>query len=124
MAKLAIAVVLLVSVTASAQRYTRQQTVKIDVVVSDRSRPQPPKPAPAAQPITADKALKYEETRMTYSKDQEAILVKLIAATPDNDPDKPDLWFRLAELYARQQRIERLRAGGVQNEQARQSMLK
>ena len=125
MAKLAIAV-FLVSVTAWAEKYTRQQNVKIEVTHSERTKPLPAKPTPAAaRPITADAALAFEMLRTTYHKDQESILLKLIASTPDSEVDeKSDYWFRLGELYARQQRLERLRAGGATSDRAKQYMLK
>jgi len=124
MAKLVIAV-LLVSVTAWADKYTRQQNVKIEVTLSERAKPLPPKAAaPTARPITADAALALEARRMTYHADQEAILLKLIATTPDSEVDeKADLYFRLGELYARQQRLQRLRAGeaAIANDRAKEA---
>src|SRR5262245_39190637 len=41
---------------------------------------------------------------------QVKILQRLINNTSDNDPEKPDLLFRLAELYAEQQRYYNFRA--------------
>ena len=43
--------------------------------------------------------------------EQEAILAKLIDSTPDSEvEEKSDYYFRLGELYAKQQRLFRLKA--------------
>ena len=43
-------------------------------------------------------------------REQESILVQLVHDTPQDDPDKPDYLFRLAEHYAMQQRFWRLQS--------------
>jgi hypothetical protein len=87
--------------------YTRKPTLNLVVKISDRTKPAAPK---AQRPITADDAMHVQEVTQTYKKEQEAILEKLVTETPDDDPDKPDLMFRLAEQYAKQHRFWRLKS--------------
>jgi hypothetical protein len=47
-------------------------------------------------------------------EEQEGLLGQLVRETPDDDPDKPDILFRLAERYAQQARLFRLQAIGVE----------
>ena len=109
-----LAPLLLVLVAAPAYadaRYTRARNLRIDVKLSDRTKPITPPTAPsAAKPITADDAMRVQEITQPFRKEQEAILEKLLADTPDDDPEKADLMFRLAEHYAKQQRFWRHKA--------------
>jgi tetratricopeptide (TPR) repeat protein len=112
---LAILGVLLSAGTAGAQktRYTRQQDIKIDAKLSERSRPIAPKDpkeqTQADQPLTADQVLAVEGLVGAIRAEQEQILVDLITKTPDSEvEEKSDYYFRLGELYAKQQRYWRL----------------
>jgi hypothetical protein len=102
-----------ISVTAYADppKYTRHQ-IAVDVMQSSRVSPirpispsQPPRPS-----TTADAALARERAVAPIRKEQEAVLADLVRDTPDDDPQKADLMFRLAELYAMQARFWRLEA--------------
>jgi hypothetical protein len=74
-------------------------------------RPIAPRAASAAKPvITADDLMAVQESQQPIRREQEAILVKLIGDTPDDDAEKPDYLFRLAEHYAQQLRFWRLKA--------------
>lgn len=116
--KLAILGVLALSTTAVAQgtkpKYTRQQDVKIDVKLSDRVKPiqQAPQDPKTTQPtLSADDVLSIEGLVGNIRGEQEQILAQIIANTPDSDVDeKSDAYFRLGELYAKQQRYWRLKA--------------
>ncbi len=118
--KLAMLGVLVVSTTASSvalaqkAKYTRQQDVKIDVKLSDRTKPTPPKAEDKKdiQPsLSADDVLSIEGLVGNIRGEQEAILANLIADTPDAEvEEKSDYYFRLGELYAKQQRYWRLKA--------------
>ncbi|MFN0249624.1 MAG: hypothetical protein ACKV2T_22260 [Kofleriaceae bacterium] len=89
-------------------KYSRKQTLNINVTLSDRAKPATPAPAAPAKPIvTADDVLLAHEVAQPFRKEQEEILEKLIRETRDDDPDKADLMFRLAEHYAKQQRFWR-----------------
>ncbi|MBA3461844.1 MAG: hypothetical protein H0T46_17925, partial [Deltaproteobacteria bacterium] len=116
--KLALLGVLVISASAWAQgpkpKYTRQQDVKIDVKLSDRVKPIQPKPEDpkSKQPtLSADDVLSIEGLVGNIRGEQEQILAQIIANTPDSDVDeKSDAYFRLGELYAKQQRYWRLKA--------------
>jgi hypothetical protein len=112
MRTLSLLLVLLAATTASAAppKYTRPQTVVIPVKLSDRTKPIQPVATPPARPITGDEAMKIEEDTQPIRLEQEAVLAKLVAQTPDSSPDKADLLFRLAEHYAKQQRFWRLKS--------------
>ncbi len=103
---------LLAATTASADtpKYTRPHTVVIPVKLSDRTKPSRPVAALPGRPLTGDEAMQIEEDTQPIRVEQEAVLAKLVAQTPDDSPDKPDLLFRLAEHYAKQQRFWRLKS--------------
>lgn len=115
--KLAILGVLVCSsTTAFAQKakYTRQQDVKIDVKLSDRVKPivQKPEDKKETQPtLSADDVLSIEGLVGNIRGEQEQILADLISQTPDSEvEEKSDYYFRLGELYAKQQRYWRLKS--------------
>ena len=98
---------------AQSARYTRQQDIKIEAKLSERSRPITPKDpkdqAQADQPLTADQVLAVEGLVGAIRAEQEQILIDLITKTPDSEvEEKSDYYFRLGELYAKQQRYWRL----------------
>lgn len=104
--------VIAVSVTAYADppKYTRHQ-IAVDVPQSSRVAPIRPVASPPPRPsTTADAALALEEAVTPIRKQQEAVLADLVRDTPDDDPQKADIMFRLAELYAMQARFWRLEA--------------
>jgi tetratricopeptide (TPR) repeat protein len=101
---------------ASAQKakYTRQQDLKVDVKLSDRVKPivaKDPKDREQQQPdLTADQVLNIEGLVGDIRSEQEQILADLIIKTPDTEvEEKSDYYFRLGELYAKQQRYWRLK---------------
>ena len=105
----------LVSVTASSYaeppRYTRKPTLKLDGPPSERTKPTRRAPATQARPaVSADEALQLHLDRAPLRREQEALLERLVRDTPEDDPEKPDLLFRLAEHYAHHERVWRLRA--------------
>src|SRR5690242_2383101 len=114
--KLAIVAALLASsstVWADA-KYKRTQDVKVDVKLSDRVKPVQPKAQNKSEfkpELTADAVLSIEGLVSNIRNEQEAILAKLIDSTPDSEvEEKSDYYFRLGELYAKQQRLFRLKA--------------
>lgn len=116
MHKLALLAVL-VAAPAFAQKakYTRSSDVKVDVKLTERSKPKTDgkgeakgetKPA-----MTADLALSIEGLKGKFQEEQEQILKKLIDDTPDADADeKANYMFMLGELFAKQHRYWRLKA--------------
>jgi hypothetical protein len=111
MRKLVIVAVVLATSIASADRpkYTRKQAV-VPVSQSTRVKPIQPAKAEPAKPISADAVLLIKERQQPLRREQEAILEKLIKDTPDDDADKPDFMFRLAEQYAQQVQFYRLKS--------------
>src|SRR5215468_6234051 len=103
---------------ADKPKYTRPQDVKIDVKLSDRSKPivTDPKAKSEFKPeLSADAVLSVEGLVGEIRSEQESILAKLIIDTPDSEvEEKSDYYFRLGELYAKQQRYYRLRAAEAQ----------
>jgi tetratricopeptide (TPR) repeat protein len=113
--QLAILAALLPGASAWAQKakYTRTQDVKVDVKLSERVKPivaKDAKDASQQQPeLTADQVLAVEGLVGAIRAEQEQILVDLIVKTPDTEvEEKSDYYFRLGELYAKQQRYWRL----------------
>jgi hypothetical protein len=64
----------------------------------------------ATRPITSGEAHALEDLETPIRQQQEAVLIELVNATPDDDPDKPEVLFRLAQHYSLQQRFWRLRS--------------
>ncbi|TMQ04372.1 MAG: tetratricopeptide repeat protein, partial [Deltaproteobacteria bacterium] len=113
---LAVLGVLVATTGARADRpkYTRQSDVKVDVKLSDRVKPIVPKDPKDKQqedlPLSADQVLAVEGLVGEIRTEQEAILIDLIDKTPDSEfEEKSDYYFRLGELYAKQQRYWRLK---------------
>jgi tetratricopeptide (TPR) repeat protein len=104
---------------AQKAKYTRQQDLKVDVKLSDRVKPivpKDPKEQQQQQPeLTADQVLSIEGLVGDIRSEQEQLLAKLIVDTPDSEvEEKSDDYFRLGELYAKQQRYWRLRGTELQ----------
>jgi hypothetical protein len=104
------ATVLAIPAAADPPRFKRNVHVRVDVKLSDRVKPRQHTPAPPAVPISADGILQIEERTQPIRREQERVLERLIRETPDDDPDKPDIMFRLAEHYAKQLRFYRLQS--------------
>ena len=98
---------LVVASTAQAEPYKRKAAVPQTPTKSDK-----PSAKPTAQPTAsmADAILAGEERAQPIRIEQEKTLEKLARDTPDADPDKPAILFRLAELYAEQLRFWRIKA--------------
>ena len=102
--RIMLALVLMLGLAHADARYTRKQP---EVAVP---KPRPKPAAKVAKPLTADEAFALEAGKQSLVQKQEALLEKLVRDTPDDDAEKPDYLFRLAELYAHQQRYWRLEA--------------
>jgi TolA-binding protein len=100
---------------ASAQRakYTRNTDVKIDVKLSERTKPKAVEaPKQAVPEITADQVLTIEGKVGDIRTEQVQILDSLIEDCVDTKCDVDefaDLYFRKAEMHAQQQRFYRLK---------------
>ena len=97
---------------ARAETFTHTAAAQPHVELSTRVRPPAvtPAPPPARPALGGDELLHIQGLLGAVHADQEAILASLIASAPDSDPDKPDYYARLGELYAKQQRTARLLA--------------
>jgi tetratricopeptide (TPR) repeat protein len=115
---------------AQKAKYTRQQDIKVEVKLSDRVKPIQPKaqdPKEMQPELTADQVLSIEGLVGDIRTEQESILLDLIERTPDADYDeKSDYYFRLGELYAKQQRYWRLKGVEltIQGDQTRNAQQK
>src|SRR5262245_44968957 len=93
-------------------KYTRNTNVKVEVKIDDRTRPLVAKEdkKETAPTLSADDVLSVEGAVGDIREDQIQLIQELIDETPDSDVDeKADLYFRLAEAHAQQQRYWRLR---------------
>ena len=109
MSKLVFAVMLVSLVAHADGRYRREQRA-VPTTTSERTKPSRAAAAPAKPAVTADDVLRGELTAEPIRREQEALLEKLVRDTPDDDPQKPELAFRLAELYASAARAWHLEA--------------
>ncbi|HEY3803620.1 MAG TPA: hypothetical protein VGL61_13475 [Kofleriaceae bacterium] len=111
MPKLALAIVaMLVPLAARAGGRYRRDARGPAPALSERVKPRHA-PATLARPaVTADDVLRGELVVEPVRAEQAAILEKLVRDTPDDDPQKPELAFRLAELYAAAARAWHLEA--------------
>ena len=97
----------------SKAKNSRTVDVKVDVKISDRVKPPAPKEQgkAAAPQLTADSVLAIEGLVGEIRAEQVAILTDLIANTDDREVDeKADYYFRLGEIYAKQQRFYRIKS--------------
>src|SRR5262249_54399854 len=115
--KLAIVALLLGSARGSvwpAAKYKRRQDIKVEVKLSEKAKPIQPKTQDKSEfkpELTADAVLSIEGLVSNIRNEQEQILAQLIDQTPDSEvEEKSDYYFRLGELYAKQQRLFRLKA--------------
>ena len=94
-----------------AAKYTKKES-EIQATQTSLTKPAQAKKDEKKRPeINADDVFGGVGEKVKGVTDQQInILKKLIANTSDGDPEKPDLLFRLAELYAEQQRYYNFRA--------------
>jgi hypothetical protein len=104
--RIMLALALLLGVAHADARYMRKQPT----VVVPKPHVKPKAAVAVPKPLTADEVFAIEADKQPIKQRQEALLIKLVRDTPDDDADKPDYLFRLAELYAQQQRYWRLKA--------------
>jgi len=102
------------SAWAQKPKYTRDQNnVKVDVKLSDRTKPIVANTQDKSEfkpDLNSDQVLSIEGLVGNIRGEQEQILIDLIAQTPDTEvEEKSDYYFRLGELYAKQQRFWRLK---------------
>lgn len=90
------------------ERYTKKETAVEPVPQTALTKPQPKpaaEPKPAGPTITVEQFIEKKRERIVEISDRQIEqMKKLIALSTEDDPQKPDLWFRLGELYAEKQR--------------------
>jgi len=94
---------------ARAGKFTHEASVKPEVQLSERAKP-PPRRDDAPAPPSADVLLAVEVVLEDVHVEQAELLRGLIARTPDDNVDeKGEYYLRLGELYAKTQRLHRLK---------------
>jgi tetratricopeptide (TPR) repeat protein len=99
------------SLAAAASKYTKKES-DIQATQTDLTRPVSKKRDQKTRPtINADDVFQGIGEQVKGITDaQISVLQRLIENTSDTDPEKPDLLFRMAELYNEQQRYYSFRA--------------
>src|SRR5262245_47656499 len=91
--------------------------VKVDVKLTDRTKilKKTENKSEVRPELNSDSVLKIEENVNGIRIEEEQSYAILIKETPDDAVDeKSDLYFRLGELYAKQQRLYRLKGAEAQ----------
>ncbi len=99
--------------SADAQRYKRESSIKqVDVKQTERTKKLEPKAQDkTTQPtLSADDVIELQGQVRTIRREQIQQFELLIQDTDVDDPERPDLLFRLAELHAQRQRYWRFQA--------------
>jgi TolA-binding protein len=95
--------------TARQAKNVKRTTVEVKEVERRFTKPGTPPPAPAAERHPGVGLEAFLQTRSKVigeiTNRQIAKMLALIAATPEDDPQKPDFLFRLGELYVEKQRF-------------------
>jgi hypothetical protein len=100
---------------ADHHTYARKQTFQIDTKGTERTKPiHTVAPKSRAPTIDGGQVMAIAEAQEPIKKEQEALLIQLATDTPDDDPAKPDYLFRLAEQYAGELRLWRLKSAEYQ----------
>jgi tetratricopeptide (TPR) repeat protein len=92
------------SATALASPVARPGEAEVKAPAS-RAAPRTPKPGPSGPTVSLEEFLAVHRTGIDRLTDAQIVKMRrLIALTPDDDPQKADYWFRLGELCADKQR--------------------
>jgi len=98
---LALAAGMLASAPVLAAKYQKATTVQVQAVQTTRTKVQAkPKEAPTRPTIMAEQFRTDTAAKVERLTDQAiAVMQRLIDKTADDDPEKPDFYFRMAEHY-------------------------
>jgi tetratricopeptide (TPR) repeat protein len=102
---------------AETPRYRRDPKLKVDVHLTERTRPKArPAPATADRPrVSPEELLAHEGEVRDLRLEQIRLLDELVADTPDDAPiEKADLVFRAADSYGQLSRYHRLEGVAAQ----------
>jgi TolA-binding protein len=89
-------------------RYSKQEKEVQSAPQTNLTKPQapPPQKKETGPVLTIDQFIHQKQQQIQKLVDAQIIKMRrLLQVTPDDDPQKPDFWFRLAELYADKQRF-------------------
>ena len=105
------------STTASTgkAKYTKQET-QVQATQTNLTKPEaPPPPKKETGPVlSVDDFVQGRQGKIQHITDAQISKMKrLIQVTPDDDPQKPDFFFRLGELFAEKQRFFFSQAHGL-----------
>jgi tetratricopeptide (TPR) repeat protein len=103
------------AVNAGKAKYTKQET-QVQAQQTKLTRPEaPPPPKKETGPVlTVDQFVQGRQGKIQQITDAQISKMKrLIQVTPDDDPQKPDFFFRLGELFAEKQRFYFQQAHGL-----------
>jgi tetratricopeptide (TPR) repeat protein len=109
----------LLAATASpalAQSRNKHGEAEVQAVQTKRTKVERPKPEQLVKRPTIDTDYFVRGVQAKMAKINDVLIGKLqrlIRITEDNDPEKPELMFRLAELYAEKQRYYMFRGGAM-----------
>jgi tetratricopeptide (TPR) repeat protein len=103
------------AVNAGKAKYTKQET-QVQAAQTKLTKPEaPPPPRKETGPVlTVDQFVQGRQGKIQQITDAQISKMKrLIQVTPDDDPQKPDFFFRLGELFAEKQRFYFTQARGL-----------
>ena len=105
------------SATASTGKgkYTKQET-QVQATQTKLTKPEAPPPTKkeTGPVLTVDQFVQGRQGKIQQITDAQISKMKrLIQVTPDDDPQKPDFYFRLGELFAEKQRFFFSQARGL-----------
>lgn len=101
---------------ADKPRYTKQEVEVKATTQTNLTKPvAPPKDKKQTGPVlTIDQFVEKKQGQIQQIVDKQiAQMQRLLRVTDDGDPQKPDFYFRLAELYAEKQRYFDFQARGL-----------
>ena len=101
-------------VVAQPARYRKKEVSLDPVAQTDLTRPTKPgedRPADQGPTLTVDQFVAgKQQQKMQIINRQIKQMRRLLQVTPDDDPEKPDLYFRLGDLYSEGQSYSQYRA--------------
>jgi len=101
--------------TTGKGKYTKQET-QVQATQTKLTKPEaPPPPKKETGPVlSVDDFVQGRQGKIQHITDAQISKMKrLIQVTPDDDPQKPDFYFRLGELFAEKQRFYFSQARGL-----------
>ena len=101
--------------TTGKGKYTKQET-QVQATQTKLTKPEapPPQKKETGPVLSVDDFVQGRQGKIQHITDAQISKMKrLIQVTPDDDPQKPDFYFRLGELFAEKQRFYFSQARGL-----------